>query len=275
MTLALLLGILPVSAPLPAAADGVVARTSADSAKGSVASLAPTAAPAPAFPDSARRSFLASPRRYALLAAAGVMIAGLTDRAAAKEAPEASRAITRSFARVGERLGNPIVLGPAIASGWLLGRVSGSKAVEGSAVRIGGAALGAGAIALGLKFAVGRQRPRQGPDDADAFRPFSGNSSFPSGHTTLAFSVASALDQETSSRWVPWIVYPAAMLTAWSRVHDREHWVSDVVGGAALGLWAGREIDLREREGRLPMLRAWPLYRRHAHGLRVGVATRF
>ena len=273
MILALLLGLPTLPAPHPAAASDGVAQTSADSAMGLPASSNPAAAPAPSFPDSARRSFLASPRRYAIVAAAGVMIAGLTDRAAAREAPEASGSVRRSLARVGERLGNPIVLGPALVTGWLVGRVSGSQAIEGSAVRIGGAAIGTGAIALGLKFAVGRQRPRQSPDDADDFRPFRGGTSFPSGHTTLAFSVAAALDQETSSWWVPWLAYPAAALTGWSRVNDREHWVSDVVGGAALGFWAGREFDLRAREGRIPLLRAWPVYRKHAHGLRVGVVT--
>ena len=258
-------------APPAAAAD---ADAGADPGTSHVAP-ATSAAPSVAFPDSARRFSLMTPRHYALFAAAGVMIASITDRSAAREAPAASGSITRTFARVGERLGNPIVLGPALAAGWLVGRVSGSSQIEGSAVRIGGAALGAGTIGLGLKFATGRQRPRQSPDDADEFSPFRGGTSFPSGHTTLAFSVAAALDQETSSRWVPWIAYPAAALTGWSRVHDRQHWVSDVVGGAALGLWAGREIDIREREGRLPMLRAWPVYRRHAHGLRVGVTSGF
>jgi len=67
------------------------------------------------------------------------------------------------------------------------------------------------------------------------FKPFSGHDSFPSGHTTLAFAAAAALDRETRSRWVPALAYPLATLVAWSRLHDRQHWVSDVVGGAAIG----------------------------------------
>jgi membrane-associated phospholipid phosphatase len=43
-----------------------------------------------------------------------------------------------------------------------------------------------------LKYAVGRVRPSDGAD-ADEFKPFSGNSSSPSGHATEAFAVASML----------------------------------------------------------------------------------
>jgi hypothetical protein len=45
------------------------------------------------------------------------------------------------------------------------------------------------------------------------------------------------VDRETSGRWVPWGVYPAAALVGWSRVHDDQHWTSDVVAGAAVGGW--------------------------------------
>jgi membrane-associated phospholipid phosphatase len=231
--------------------------------------------PAPSFPDSARRAFLASPRQYALFASAAVLVAGITDRTVAREAPEASRSAARSLARLGERLGNPVVLAPALGAGWVVGRLTGSPALQAGAVRVGGAALGAGVACLGIKLAAGRARPRQSPDDADEFTPLRGNASFPSGHTTLAFAVASALDQETSSRWLPWVAYPAAALTGWSRLHDREHWMSDVVAGAALGFWAGREIDRRERDLGLKSLDVRPLFGRHAHGLRAGLTTHF
>ena len=80
-------------------------------------------------------------------------------------------------------------------------------------------------------------------DDPDQFDPFSGHNSFPSGHSTVAFADAEALDRETSARWVPWAAYPLASLVGWSRVRDDKHWGSDVVAGAALGYWAARKTE--------------------------------
>jgi membrane-associated phospholipid phosphatase len=68
--------------------------------------------------------------------------------------------------------------------------------------------------------------------------------SFPSAHTAWAFALAYEVDRETRPRWVPLVAYPLAGLTAWSRVHDREHWTSDVVGGAVVGVWAAHKFDV-------------------------------
>jgi hypothetical protein len=61
--------------------------------------------------------------------------------------------------------------------------------------------LAAGIATPVLKFAVGRVRPSDG-SDANEFKPLSGNSSFPSGHATEAFAVASVL----SARADGWVV---------------------------------------------------------------------
>ena len=49
--------------------------------------------------------------------------------------------------------------------------------------------------------------------------------------------------RETTRGWVPWVAYPIASLVGWSRVQDDEHWASDVVAGAALGLWTARKTE--------------------------------
>jgi hypothetical protein len=67
----------------------------------------------------------------------------------------------------------------------------------------------------------------------------------------MSFAAATALDRETSSRWVPAIAYPLAGMVAWSRVHDRQHWPSDVVAGAAVGFgvaWKAEDV-LRPHTG--------------------------
>jgi membrane-associated phospholipid phosphatase len=100
------------------------------------------------------------------------------------------------------------------------------------------ASLVAAGIANGLlKASLGRARPRMGMGSTE-FRPFSmenGWQSFPSGHATTAFALATAISAEADRRWVTALTFSGASLVAWSRGHEDQHWASDVVAGAAVG----------------------------------------
>ncbi len=77
---------------------------------------------------------------------------------------------------------------------------------------------------------------------AGPFAPFD-DSSFPSGHTTIVFAVATVIATSYSKTiWVPIACYTLAGLTAASRVYNNDHWFSDVFVGAALGFAIGRTI---------------------------------
>ena len=78
----------------------------------------------------------------------------------------------------------------------------------------------------------------------DAFarrRPNGGNSSFYSGHTSLAFSVAAAAGTVSTMRGyeaAPWVWAGGMALAAgvgYLRVAGDAHWATDVVAGAAMG----------------------------------------
>ncbi len=105
-----------------------------------------------------------------------------------------------------------------------------------------------------IKGIAGRGRPfvseGEVPTDFDPGRGFkTGNfASFPSGHTTTAFSAAAAVTNETT-RWWPkstWIVgplmYGGATAVGLSRMYHNRHWASDVVVGAMIGTFAGRKV---------------------------------
>ncbi|HMA28274.1 MAG TPA: phosphatase PAP2 family protein [Thermoanaerobaculia bacterium] len=106
--------------------------------------------------------------------------------------------------------------------------------------------LAAGITTPLLKYAVGRVRPSGGAD-ADEFKSFSGNSSFPSGETTEAFAVASVLSARAEGWVVPVVSYTLASCVGYARVHDRGHWTSDVIAGGLVGTLIGRTVVKRHR----------------------------
>lgn len=91
-----------------------------------------------------------------------------------------------------------------------------------------------------LKYTLGRQRPNE-TTDPDAW--FDGGSSFPSMHTSLAFAVGTVFAESGDDRY-RWLRralgYGAAGATAYLRVDHNQHWTSDVVAAAALGLSTAR-----------------------------------
>ncbi|MBY0579582.1 MAG: YjbH domain-containing protein [Burkholderiales bacterium] len=93
---------------------------------------------------------------------------------------------------------------------------------------------------VGLKYAVGRARPWTG-QGSNSFNPFAGSAAngtdgFPSGHTIVAWAVATPFAEEYDAPWL----YGVAALTNFARVGSRNHWVSDTVAGSFLGYGIGK-----------------------------------
>lgn len=93
-----------------------------------------------------------------------------------------------------------------------------------------------------LKETFGRDRPNaaKGPFH---FHPFSGAASFPSGHTTGAFTVAAAFAEHFDNNlWVAIPAYALAGGVGFARTRANAHFASDVVVGAAIGTATGRTV---------------------------------
>jgi membrane-associated phospholipid phosphatase len=171
-----------------------------------------------------------------------IVLATKLDRWAAEEAPENSGATAVRLSHGAEHLGNPLYVLPGILFVHAANALEHRPDRAGSLMRIVEGA-GAAVVATSIvKLAVGRARPYETPGDQDVMRPFSGYTAFPSGHTAFAFGLASAIDQETKARWVPYVVYPLAAMVGWSRLRDNKHWLSDVVAGASIGTWTARKV---------------------------------
>jgi membrane-associated phospholipid phosphatase len=66
---------------------------------------------------------------------------------------------------------------------------------------------------------------------------------FPSGHTALAFSIATVFaERYNNTRSVPVFCYSAATLIGVTRLIEHEHWASDVFAGALIGYICGKQV---------------------------------
>ena len=85
---------------------------------------------------------------------------------------------------------------------------------------------------------------------ADRTRPNGDAHSFPSGHASTSFATAMVLQDHYGWK-VGLPAFLAASYTAASRVAANQHWASDVVFGAALGMASARTVTIKFRQSRL------------------------
>lgn len=99
------------------------------------------------------------------------------------------------------------------------------------------AAIGAGVTVL-VQEAIGRDRPVFYTDAASGIDPADVRPSFPSGHSAIAFALATSyvLSRAAPSRTARVGAIAAATAVAVLRVVSARHFPSDVVGGAAVGV---------------------------------------
>ena len=132
--------------------------------------------------------------------------------------------------------------------------------------------LAGGVIATVLKEVTGRYRPST-HKGVYAFKPFSGNASFPSGESTEAFAADSVIAAEYPHLWVEIPCYGIASLVAFARMREDGHWASDVVAGALIGTTVGRAVvHLNRRLRARTNVSVAPLISPGAQGLTIRTA---
>jgi membrane-associated phospholipid phosphatase len=137
----------------------------------------------------------------------------------------------REFGSAGDMLGSII---PASITGgaFFASRLTKNDHFRAFGYTVAQAYLTNGILTQGLKYATHRMRP----DGSDS-------KSFPSGHTSSAFTVATVVTNYYGKKWgIP--LYVFAGLVGASRIEKGQHWPSDVIAGAALGYISGRTAIL-------------------------------
>ncbi len=148
---------------------------------------------------------------------------------------------------------------PIQVGAWALGSAFGYAPLKKSAADGMEASLLAAGIVTPLFTRIsGRELPSSHRRPL-LFQPFKrghpGRESFPSGHTTEAFAVATVFDvnfREEFGYWQTPFLYALAASTGASRIYDQKHFLSDVILGAGIGWSIGRWISDKPRNASAP-----------------------
>jgi membrane-associated phospholipid phosphatase len=134
------------------------------------------------------------------------------------------------------RLGTGLPLLIAVALPAMLDGHYGRKTSGWAAVALVDATI----LTTGLKFLTGKERPSQSGGQVRFHGPSTRYSSFPSGHASAAFAVATVLGTRYRKYRLP--LYLLAGAVAWARVNAARHFPSDVFVGAGIGIYSGRYV---------------------------------
>ena len=132
-----------------------------------------------------------------------------------------------------------------------VGLVTGRPGIRQAGIRLV-AAVGLSAAEMEvIKHVVGRSRPNEDVG-AFSFHPFTSlkdsagvetRGAMPSGHVTAAFAVATSLADDIKSPLAHVLLYAAAAGTAFARINDNRHWLSDTGMGAVLGIYTAKVVN--------------------------------
>jgi membrane-associated phospholipid phosphatase len=144
--------------------------------------------------------------------------------------------VSRGFSEAGAAYG----AGGIAAGIYVVGKLTHRARLTETGLLAGEAYLDSG-IVIGVVKLVS-QRPRPNLDSGNGHF-FSGGMSFPSGHSSSAWSVATVIAYEYRKRRIIQIgAYAAAAAVALARYSGRYHFMSEILMGSAVGFYTGRFV---------------------------------
>ena len=183
---------------------------------------------------------------HGAVAVGGLSALMLIDHPVQRYAQDNSGTGADNVAGVVRHFGQPEVYGTVAVGLLAAGLATHHPEVARTGGRLAASLVLAGATAQAGKLLLGRPRPEQSLD-ADAYSPFSGQAAMPSGHTAAAFALATSLADDIHRPWATVGLYGMATAVGWSRVNDNRHWLSDVAGGALVGITSAKLASGRWR----------------------------
>ena len=161
-----------------------------------------------------------------------------TDRRTGDEVGESTSLLNAS--RIVSYAGSAYGVGAIAATFYCFGRAKHDARARETGLLGAEALIDSAIVVTALKEITQRRRPLSGPDRGDFF---DGGSSFPSGHSIEAWSLAAVIANEYHDhRWVQVGAYGIASAVSLSRFTGRQHYLSDVLVGSAAGYGIGRYV---------------------------------
>lgn len=200
--------------------------------------------------------------KWVVPAGIGFMALVTTDRITGDEMFEANRQVKASqgISYAGSIYG----LGAVASTFYLIGRKNNDYRARETGVLSAEAMIDSMIVEGVLKGITQRARPLDGRERSEFF---DGGSSFPSGHSTQAWAVATVIAHEYKDRPAVQIAaYGIASAVSVARFTGHKHYLSDVLAGSALGFSIGkfvyhahhRETLTEDDDGEIVKSR-WPL----------------
>jgi hypothetical protein len=213
----------------------------------------------------------------------GLMALFTTDRITGDEIAEFDRQVrvSKAISYIGSAYG----VGAAAGAFYLIGRKQNDARARETGVLIAEATIDSTIVYSALKGATQRARPVDGRERSEFF---DGGSSFPSGHSTQAWTAATIVANEYhDNRTVQIAAYATASAVSFARFAGHRHYLSDVIAGSALGYGIGKYVyhkrhnemlDASDDDG--PVTKLWrpaitPEIDRRTHQYGVGLTWSF
>lgn len=125
---------------------------------------------------------------------------------------------------------------------FLTGLVTDNTHAKDTGVAAARGAVDSAILYYGMKLVFNRERPYSGRGDGSFFSGNYSSGSFPSGHSTFAWTLASVVAHEYPKWPVALLMYGMATTVSTARVTGGVHFPSDVVVGGAFGYLIGRYV---------------------------------
>ncbi|HET7286560.1 MAG TPA: phosphatase PAP2 family protein [Pyrinomonadaceae bacterium] len=168
----------------------------------------------------------------------GLMALITTDRMTGDEMAEFDRQVGTSKAI--SRAGSIYGLGAVAGTFYLLGRKTNNARARETGLLSAEALVNSFLVSSAIKGVTQRVRPATGRERSEFF---DGGYSFPSGHSTQVWAVATVIASEYHDRRsVQIAAFATASAVSIARFAEHKHYLSDVLAGSALGYGIGKYV---------------------------------
>ncbi len=176
-----------------------------------------------------------------VVGATGVLIAN--DESVAQQVPV-------SWHQTGVNISNACTYGTAAAAGgiYLTGLFTHDEHAQHTGMLAAEASIDSFLIYGSMKLIFNRDRPYTSPHEGQFFAGNFSGGSFPSGHSALAWTLASVVAHEYPKWPVELLMYGLATTVSTTRVTGGQHFPSDVFVGSTLGYLVGRYVAEKDKQ---------------------------